>query len=110
MTRKDISRAVLIGILLGVPTVLFFSFVPNFSEPLLVPNMPLEEYRNLSPAAQEELVRSSDGLRPVVGIDKVKYLLHATPESYLLKLSIMFIPLFFSSLLSAVLARRASET
>lgn len=110
MIRKDISRAILIGVLLGVPTVLFFSFIPNYSEPLLVPNMPLEEYRNLSQAAQEAFVRSGDGLRPVAGLEKVKYLLHATPESYLLKLSIIFIPLFLSSLLSAALARKANET
>jgi hypothetical protein len=74
-----------------------------------VPNMPIDEYRHLGEAARAELLSNNEGLRPIAGLEKVSYLLRATPESYLLKFSVMVVPLFFAGLSGAALVRRENE-
>jgi hypothetical protein len=110
MTKADLTRIVLIAILLAVPTALVFSFATNFFEPLLVPNMPVEEFRELSKAAQDEFIRSEKGLRSVEKMEKVWYLLFASPATYLLESIIMFVPLFLAGLLSTVFVKRGNRT
>lgn len=110
MAKRDIVTAIIISIVFAFPTALVFSFAPTYSQSLLVPNAPLEEYRNLSHEEQQELLKSDNGLRPISGIEKITYLLIATPETYLLKSSLMFIPLFFVSIISTALVRRNEKT
>ena len=110
MTKRDIGTAIVISIVFAFPTALLFSFAPNYSQGLLVPNSPLETYRNLSHEEQQELLNSDNGLREVSGMEKVKYLLIATPESYLFKSSIMFVPLFIVSLISIAIVCRNEKT
>jgi len=110
MAKRDIGTAIIISILFAIPTALLFSFAPGYSDSLLVPNVPLEDYRSLSYEEQQELLHSDNGLHPISGIEKVAYLLRSTPETYILKSSLLLIPLFLVSIISSVLVRRYEKT
>jgi hypothetical protein len=110
MAKRDIGTALIISVLFAFPTALLFSFAPGYSDSLLVPNLPLEDYRTLSYEERQELLHSDNGLRPISGIEKVGYLLRSTPDTYILKSSILWIPLFLVSIISSVLVRRNEKT
>jgi hypothetical protein len=110
MAKRDIGTAMIISILFSFPTALLFSFAPGYSDSLLVPNVPLEHYRSLSYEEQQELLHSENGLRPVSGMEKVAYLIQSTPETYLLKSSLLLIPLFLVSIFSTVIVRHNEKT
>ena len=109
LRRDEIRRALVISVLIVLPMVLLYSFVPTYSESILVPNIPLEEYYRLDETDQLKLIESDSGLREIKKFEKVVYLLLAKPEFYILRGFILFIPLLVSSLLSSYLARRANE-
>jgi hypothetical protein len=108
VTRRDIKLALAVGLPLALVTTLLFRFGPIFSEPLLVPNMPLERYLALSPQEQDVFIQqaSPESFRPVVGLEKVYYLLRARPGLYLAYWLILAVPICGAIVFGAWAARR----
>ena len=110
MVKRDIITSVILSIVMALPTTLIFSFYPDYSQALLVPNTSIDSYRGLNQKEQQQLVQSSNGLRSVSRMEKVIYLLRATPETYILLASIMFIPMFLVSIITSLLVKRNAQT
>jgi len=101
VTSKGIIRAIIIAGFLSLPTVLLYSFVPRFSEPLNVPNMAVEDFRVLSDLEQREFLLSTKGLRQVSRLEKATYLIQAEPTVYLSRLLVLFTMLFVAAFLGS---------
>ena len=44
----DIAVSAVVALILAFPSAILFSFAPVYSDTVLVPNMPLKQYRELS--------------------------------------------------------------
>ena len=107
ITRRDIAIALGVGLPLALATMLAFRFAPIFSEPLLVPNMPLEQFMALqAPEREAFLGRGLESLRPVAGFEKISYLLRARPGLYLTYWLILALPICGAIAFGAWVARR----
>ena len=107
VTRRDIKLALLVGVPVALVTMLAFRFGPIFSETLLVPNMPLEQYLAMPAREQEALLQAGpQSFRPVSGFEKISYLLRARPGQYVAYWLILAVPICGAVLFGAWAARR----
>ena len=110
MKIQAVVKSFIVSVLLSFPAVIFISFAPNYTKPLLVPNISIEKYKAMSTKEQQDFLAGEDSLRKVVGIEKIKYLLTATPETYAFKSILMFLTLFLSGIFSVAFACRNVQT
>jgi hypothetical protein len=110
LRTKDFIKALLVALILGIPTVFLFSVVPSYSDIILVPNMPMEQYEALSTEARDEFLKSEDALRQVSGFEKLVFLVRERPEFYLLRLIGLAIPLFAAAAIGMAIAHRERGT
>ena len=102
----DIAISAVVALILAFPSAILFSFAPVYSDTVLVPNMPLEQYLELSEDEAMEFYSAPGGLREIGGIEKVAYMLRARPILYVKKSAVMFVALFLSAIVSLFLLRK----
>lgn len=107
---SDIFIAVSVALVMAFPSAILFSFGPGYSDSLRVPNMPLEQYRQLSKDEGMEFYSTPGGLREVSGIEKVVYLVRAQPLLYVKKSAAMFVALLLSAVMSLFLLGKSQKT
>ncbi len=106
----DIAVSAVVALILAFPSAILFSFAPVYSDTVLVPNMPLEKYRELSQDEAMEFNSAPGGLREIGGIEKVAYMLRAQPLLYVKKSAAMFVALFLSAIVSLLLLSKLKKT
>ena len=105
----DIAVSAVVALILAFPSAILFSFAPVYSDTVLVPNMPLEQYRELSEDEAMEFNSAPGGLREIGGIEKVAYMLRAQPRLYVKKSAAMFVALFLSAIVSLFLLSKLKK-
>ena len=107
LTTKDIKTALLVGIPLAFVAALIFHFGVTYSDELLIPNMPLDNFQTLSYQEQMKIIESQQAVRVVTGYEKVIYILKASPITFLYFWLAWALPLCFAIVFGAWSVRRS---
>ena len=106
LTTKDIKTALLVGMPLAFVAAFIFHFGVTYSDELLIPNMPLDNFQTLSYQEQMKIIESQQAVRVVSGYEKVIYILKASPITFLYYWLAWALPLCFAIIFGAWKARR----
>jgi len=101
LTTKDIKTALLVGIPLAFVAALIFHFGVTYSDELLIPNIPLDNFQTLSYQEQMKIIESQQAVRVVTGYEKVIYILKASPITFLYYWLAWALPLCFAIIFGA---------
>ncbi|MDZ4211967.1 MAG: hypothetical protein U1C59_09680, partial [Methylotenera sp.] len=107
LTKKDIKTALLVGIPLAFVAALIFHFGVTYSDELLIPNMPLDNFQTLPYQEQMKIIDSQQALRVVTGYEKVIYILKASPITFLYYWLAWALPLCFAIIFGSWSVRRS---